>query len=116
MLIAKVTRKVLLNWYALTFTAIFTLGLTDAVGVTAVLKTSFRGAVGTPVRNGVDHAPVSVVAGEFSGKDGFTFDDQGESLRKLNAIVASTKPTPAIQELINGMYSGGISTINRAAV
>lgn len=120
MLIAKVTRKVLMNWYALSFTAIFTLGLTGAVSLTAARKTSFQPAVGAPIRNGVGDAPVSVVAGDFyfrySGKDAFTFDDQSESLRKLNAIVATTRPTPAIQELINGKYPGGISTVNTAAV
>jgi hypothetical protein len=45
MLIAKVTRKLLLNWYALTFTAIFTLGLTGAVGLSTSRRTSFRPAV-----------------------------------------------------------------------
>ena len=45
MLIAKITRKVLMNWYALSFTAIFTHGLTGAVGLTASRKTSFRPAV-----------------------------------------------------------------------
>ncbi len=112
----SITRRVLMNWYALGFTAIFTLGLTGAVGLTAARKTSFHPAAGTPVRNGVGDAPVAVVAGDFSGKGGFTFDDQGESFRKINAIVVSTKPTPAIQELINGIYPGGISTVNSAAV
>ena len=112
----SITRKMLMNWYALSFTAIFTLGLTGAVGLTAARKTSFRPAVATTVPKSGGDAPVSVVAGDFSGKEGFTLDDQGESFRKLNAIVASTKPTPAIKELINGMYPGGIRTVNRAAV
>src|SRR5882724_9585314 len=69
MLIAKVTRKVLMNWYALTFTAIFTLGLTGAVGVTISRKASFRPATGSPLERGIGDAPVSVVAGDFN-KDG----------------------------------------------
>jgi hypothetical protein len=36
MLIAKLTRRVRMNWCGLTFTAIFTLELTGAVGVTAI--------------------------------------------------------------------------------
>jgi hypothetical protein len=48
MLIANITRKVLMNWYALTFTAIFTLGLTGAVGLTAARRTSFRPSVRLP--------------------------------------------------------------------
>jgi hypothetical protein len=42
MSIAKITRKLLMNWYALTFCAIFTLGLTGALGLTAARRTSFR--------------------------------------------------------------------------
>ena len=45
MLIAKITRKLLMNWYALTFTAIFTLGLTATAGLTTARRTSFRPAV-----------------------------------------------------------------------
>jgi hypothetical protein len=40
MLIAKITRKLLMNWYALTFTAIFTFGLTAAAGLTTARRTS----------------------------------------------------------------------------
>jgi len=45
MSIAEITRKLLMHWYALTFTAIFTLGLTGAVGLTTARRTSFRPAV-----------------------------------------------------------------------
>jgi hypothetical protein len=66
-----ITRKVLMNWYALSFTAIFTLGLTGAVGLTTARKTSFHPAAGAPIHDGVGDAPVSVVAGDFN-KDGIT--------------------------------------------
>ncbi len=48
MSIAKITRKLLMNWYALPFCAIFTLGLTGALGLTAARRTSFRPAVQLP--------------------------------------------------------------------
>jgi hypothetical protein len=38
MRIGSITRKVLMNWYALSFTAIFTLGLTGAVGLASWSK------------------------------------------------------------------------------
>jgi len=60
--------------------------------------------------------PFDVFFFRYSGKDGFTFDDQAESFRQLNAIVASTTPTAAIQEFINGTYPAGVSTPNSAAV
>jgi hypothetical protein len=34
-----------MNWYALTFSAIFTLGLTGAVGLTTARRASFRPAL-----------------------------------------------------------------------
>src|SRR6266567_4309693 len=67
----SITRKVLMNWYALSFTAIFTLGLTGAVGLTTARKTSFHPTAGAPIHDGVGDAPVSVVAGEFNN-DGIT--------------------------------------------
>jgi hypothetical protein len=42
MQIGRITRKVLMNWHALSFTTIFTLGLTGAVGLTTSRKTSFQ--------------------------------------------------------------------------
>ncbi len=42
MRIGRITRKLLMNWYALGFTAIFTLGLTGAAGLTTSRKTSFQ--------------------------------------------------------------------------
>jgi len=62
----SITRKVLMNWYALSFTAIFTLGLTGAVGLTTARKTSFHPTAGAPIHDGVGDAPVAVVAGDFN--------------------------------------------------
>src|SRR5579859_2584023 len=64
---------------------------------------------------GASFLPFDVFYFRYSGKDGFTFDDQAESFRKLNVIVSSTKPTQAIQEFINGTYPGGVNTANSAA-
>jgi len=66
--------------------------------------------------SGASFLPFDVFYFRYSGKEGFTFDDQAESFRKLNAIVASTKATPAIQELINGMYPAGVTKLNSVAV
>ncbi|HXH65695.1 MAG TPA: hypothetical protein VNI81_00745 [Candidatus Limnocylindrales bacterium] len=65
---------------------------------------------------GSSFLPFDVFFFRYSGKDGFTFDDQAESFRKLNAMVAATKPTAAIQELINGMYPEGVNNANSAAL
>jgi hypothetical protein len=69
----------------------------------------------THTATGSSFLPFDVFFFRYSGKDGFTFDDQAESFRKLNAMVAATKPTPAIQELINGMYPEGVNNANSAA-
>jgi len=66
--------------------------------------------------SGASFLPFDVFYFRYSGNPGFTFDDQAESFRKLNAIVASTKPTPAILALINGTYPGGVNTPDSAAV
>jgi hypothetical protein len=70
----------------------------------------------THTASGSSFLPFDVFFFRYSGKDGFTFDDQTESFRKLNAMVAATKPAPAIQELINGMYPDGVNNVNSAAV
>ena len=69
----------------------------------------------THTASGASFLPFDVFFFRYSGKDGFTFDDQAESFRKLNAMVAATKPAPAIQELINGMYPDGVNNANSAA-
>lgn len=70
----------------------------------------------THTASGSSFLPFDVFFFRYSGKDGFTFDDQAESFRKLNAMVAATKPAPAIQELINGMYPDGVNNANSAAI
>jgi len=65
---------------------------------------------------GASFLPFDVFFFRYSGKEGFTFEDQAESFRKLNSIVASTKPTPAILELINGIYPAGVDNPQSAAV
>jgi len=65
---------------------------------------------------GASFLPFDVFYFRYSSKDGFTFDDQAEAFRKLNALVASTKPTPAILDLINGTYPAGVNTPNSPAV
>ncbi len=42
MRIGRITRKLLMNWYALGFTAIFTLGLTGAAGLQPVARLLFK--------------------------------------------------------------------------
>ena len=66
--------------------------------------------------SGSSFLPFDVFYFRYSDKDGFTFDDQAEAFRKLNAIVASTNPTTAIQEVINGTYPSGVNTPNSVAV
>ena len=48
MLIAKITRKLLMNWYALTFTAILTLGLTATAGLTTARRRHSARLCGLP--------------------------------------------------------------------
>ena len=49
-------------------------------------------------------------AAERFGPSGFELDNQQEAFRKLNALVLKTRPTPAIRNLINGLYSGNVNT------
>lgn len=48
--------------------------------------------------------------GDPFGPSGFDLDNQQEAFRKLNALVLKTRPTPAIRNLINGLYSGNVNT------
>ena len=63
----SITRKVLMNWYALSFSAIFTLGLTGAIRLTAARKTSFQPAAVGPIQ-----CPSGVRIAYTSAVDGFT--------------------------------------------
>jgi hypothetical protein len=42
---------------------------------------------------------------KYSTAAGFTFADQADKFRRLNALVRAANPTPAIAELIDGMYA-----------
>ena len=42
---------------------------------------------------------------EFSTAAGFTFDDQADEIRRLNALIKYTNPTPAISGFIDGLYA-----------
>jgi hypothetical protein len=44
------------------------------------------------------------------GPSDFDLDNQQEAFRQLNALVLKTSPTPAIKNLINGLYSGNVNT------
>lgn len=64
----------------------------------------------TNTATGSSFLPFDVYYFRYSKTPGFTFDDQQESLRKLNALVVSTNPNPPIADLINGIYPGGVAT------
>ncbi|HEX3758224.1 MAG TPA: hypothetical protein VHW23_05940 [Kofleriaceae bacterium] len=42
---------------------------------------------------------------QFSTASGFTFADQADKFRRLNALVRQANPSPAIAQLIDGMYA-----------
>jgi len=46
----------------------------------------------------------------------FSYANQAEKFRKLNAMVAATNAGPGITEYLNGMYSGQLNTPNQPAV
>jgi cytochrome c5 len=48
--------------------------------------------------------------GTIIGPSGLDMDNQQEAFRRLNALVMKTNPTPAIQNLINGLYGGNVET------
>lgn len=50
---------------------------------------------------------------EFSTAAGFTFNDQADEIRRLNALIKFTNPTPAINGFIDGMYAP--NSVNDAA-
>jgi hypothetical protein len=47
---------------------------------------------------------------KYSTAPGYTFADQADKLRQLNAIILSANPTPATAALINGMYAPKLVT------
>jgi hypothetical protein len=48
--------------------------------------------------------------GNVTERSPFTRDNQQEAFRQLNALVLKTRPSPAIQNLINGWYAGNVNT------
>src|SRR5262245_34151516 len=60
--------------------------------------------------------PFDVFSFRYPDAAGWSFDEQQERLRKLNAIVASTDPGPPILDLIGGMYPGGVTNEGSTAV
>lgn len=65
--------------------------------------------------SGSSFLPFDVFYFRFSANTGYTFEDQQEPLRKLNAIVASTNPNQPILDLINGLYPGGVTNAGSMA-
>lgn len=65
---------------------------------------------------GAAFLPFDVFSFRFSDKPGFTFDEQQEELRKLNALVAATHPGQPALDLINGLYPGGVTNAGSPAV
>ena len=63
----------------------------------------------TDTATGASFLPFDVFAFRFPKEAGYSLDDQQEALRKLNALVLATNPTKPIQDLINGMYPGGVA-------
>lgn len=59
--------------------------------------------------------PFDVFSFHFSGAPGYTFDEQQEELRKLNAMVAATDPGQPIRDLIDGLYPAGVTTAGSTA-
>ena len=65
---------------------------------------------------GASFLPFDVFSFRFSDKPGFTFDEQQEELRKLNAFVVASHPEQPIVDLINGLYPGGVNNAGSTPV
>ncbi len=59
---------------------------------------------------GAQFLPFDANAFRFSTAAGFTYGAQADALRRLNALVKLTNPTPAIQEFIDGTYEPKLVT------
>lgn len=59
---------------------------------------------------GGNFLPFDTESFRYSPQPGYTFADQQEKFRHLNALVRATKPSPSIIELIDGWYAatGGV--------
>jgi hypothetical protein len=65
---------------------------------------------------GASFLPFDVFYFRTSSKPGFTYDDQAESFRQLNAMVASTNPAQPILDFIGGTYPDGVTNAQSPAV
>jgi hypothetical protein len=65
---------------------------------------------------GSSFLPFDTFAFRYSDAAGYTFEDQQEPLRQLNALVASTNPNQPIIDLINGLYPSGVANTGSEAV
>jgi cytochrome c5 len=59
---------------------------------------------------GAQFLPFDVFSFEHSPESGYTFDDQQEGYRKLNALVKETQPATAITDFIDGTYHNAVDT------
>jgi len=64
---------------------------------------------GSDTATGAKFLPFDVFSFRFPTDTGYSFDDQQENLRKLNALVLATNPGQGITDLINGMYPNGVN-------
>ena len=62
-------------------------------------------AANLAVSNKAEFLPFDPFSFRYSTKAGFTFDDQADELRRLNAMIKLADPTPAIAQFIDGMYA-----------
>jgi hypothetical protein len=75
------------------------------------------GTYGTDTHSvtGASFLPFDVFYFQYSAKAGHRFDDQQEGLRRLNALVAATRPAQPIINLIGGLYPDGVTTAGAIA-
>ena len=65
---------------------------------------------------GAAFLPFDVFSFRYPDATGYSFDEQQEELRKLNALVAATSPGQPILDLIDGLYPNGVATVGSTAV
>jgi hypothetical protein len=66
---------------------------------------SFYDAGSNKVNGNAKFLPFDPFSFKYSTAPGFTLADQQDELRRLNAMVKATGPTPAIAQWIDGMYA-----------
>jgi hypothetical protein len=65
--------------------------------------------------SGAVFLPFDVFSFRYPDATGYSFDEQQEELRKLNAFVAATGPGQPILDLINGLYPSGVANAGSTA-